>query len=907
MNQELWKTVWDVSQRARSLPLAERPAFIQANCPDPSVSAEVEALLAEPSVDPSSNPPTGQQPEPLELQSGSRIGRYTITGLLGRGAMGDTFRAHDEGLGRSVAIKILRAWHGEDEAWQRSIREARAASALNHPNIVMVFDVLPLDTGGAIVMELVSGRTLRHWCSQAQPVAKVAHIGHQLALALDAAHTAGIIHRDVKPENVMVRDDGYVKLLDFGLARPVSEVSSNTRGIGTLQYMSPEQACSQRLTPATDVFSLGIILFELLTGAHPFGGKSHLETLSNIVSGKPLELGVLGSNAPVPLKDLIGRMLARKPEDRPQAQEVVVVLAALAGPAPAPLNRPVWPRVAAVASLAAIGVAAATWALRVPPAELPKFYQLTNFTEDRYVTSGAISPDGRQMLFMDVEGDVRLRDIHGEGDRVVTRLPNTQPDQMNWIAQTGKVLLNSLDLSKDSYAFQLSILDPQTGSRTILPFSGKRARPSPDGRRIAYLTADRSEIWVRDLDGHSARRLAADRPGSSAWVEWSADGRRIHSYGAKQALGPTYQWKGAGWRTVDVETGIMLGEQPTEELWPGYMQATGRLLLIRGGNGGLAEVSLDERGRFTQPPQKVADRQITGWLSASTGGRRIAAIDFTKGRAMIHVAETQPGHPRIVKRRRLTAELSQQYAHAWTPDSQGVIFESSARGRPFQIYVQRLDAPSPQALSPSQEHQVLPSVSPDGRWVLFLSGSSSKNRYIRRAPIAGGESQSVPTGSPALDFACLYKAKRCVLREIQNGQAVFHELDPVAGKGRELSRVAVTDWVFGDWSLSPDGKMVAFADSSKAPAVLRIVYLEQPPLEKSVRVEGPAPMGLPVWTAAGDGWYVPTQDYQLRLIGWDGRNRFVHDIGDFAIPSGDGKRIAFLDHVRDQNVWILER
>ncbi len=899
MNQELWKTIWDVSQRARSLPPDERAAFVQANCPDPQAAAEVEALLAEPSVEASNPPSEAPEPPPVALKAGSRIGRYAITGLLGRGAMGDTFRAQDEQLGRPVAIKILRAWHGENEARQRSIREARAASALNHPNIVMVFDILQLDTGSAIVMEMVPGQTLRHWCGQAQAVDKVAHFGRQLALALDAAHTAGIIHRDVKPENVMVRDDRCVKLLDFGLARSVSETMSTGRGVGTLRYMSPEQARAQRLTPATDVFSLGIILFELLAGKHPFGGQSNLETLSNIVSGKPPEFSLLDPNTPAPLRVLIGRMLARNPEDRPQAGQVTAVLAALADSASVPVARPVWPRVAAVASLVAIGVAAATWTLRAPPTDLPKFYQFTRFTEDRYVTSGAISPDGLKMVFMDVEGYVRLRDIHGTGNRIVTRLPNTHPDQMSWIAQTGKVLLNSLDLSKDSYTFELSILDPQTGSRTILPVTGKRARPSPDGRRIVYLTPDRSEVWISDLGGRNARRLVVDRPGSTAWVEWSADGRQIHYFGAKHAVGHTYQWQGAGWRTVDLETGVMVGEQPTEDLWPGYMQATGLLLLIR--DGGLVEASFDKLGRFRQPVQPVSGHSVTGWLSASADGRRIAALDFSRGRAMIHVAETQPGSPRLKNRRRLTTELSSQIPHAWSPDNRSVIFESGGtRDGHFQIYMQGLDAQLPQQLSPSQEHQVLPSVSPDGRWVLFLSGPDSKKRHIQRAPIKGGESQPVPTGGPVLDFACLYQAKRCVLREIQNGQNVFYDLDPIRGKGRELSRVAVSAWVFGDWSLSPDGKMVVFADSSKAPAVLRIVYLDQAPLEKSVRVEGPAPMGLPVWTAAGDGWYVPTQDYQLRLIGWDGRNRFVHDIGDFAIPSGDGKRLAFLDHARDQ-------
>src|SRR5688572_23315065 len=201
------------------------------------------------------------------LSPGQQLGPYEIRGLLGKGGMGEVYLARDPRLSRDLALKVLPT-HAIDDAAavERFTREARTASALNHPNVVTIYEIGEADSGRFIAMELVEGQTLRALIDRRPSIEELARIGSQTARALSVAHAAGIVHRDVKPENVMVRRDGYVKVLDFGLARlftahdgrSTAAVGGTTRvgtAVGTLRYMSPEQACAEPVGSATDVFS----------------------------------------------------------------------------------------------------------------------------------------------------------------------------------------------------------------------------------------------------------------------------------------------------------------------------------------------------------------------------------------------------------------------------------------------------------------------------------------------------------------------------------------------------------------------------------------------------------------------------------------------------------------------------
>lgn len=264
-----------------------------------------------------------------------KILHYRIEEKLSKGGEGEVFRAHDERLQRDVAIKFLqKRFTNQPAAVARFIREAKAASALNHPNIVTVMDAGKSKTGQFIVMELVRGRTLREWVSPRPTPEALVHATLQIARALSAAHAAGIIHRDIKPENIMVRDDGYVKVLDFGLARwedthaiaeSITQTISGTI-VGTLRYMSPEQANGERVLVSTDIFSLGIVLYELFTGKHPFGRGSELATLQAICSGSVVSPRHWSPELSPFLENLILRMLERDPRLRPSSDELVRTL-----------------------------------------------------------------------------------------------------------------------------------------------------------------------------------------------------------------------------------------------------------------------------------------------------------------------------------------------------------------------------------------------------------------------------------------------------------------------------------------------------------------------------------------------------------------------------------------------------
>jgi hypothetical protein len=264
------------------------------------------------------------------------LAHFTLLEPIGAGGMGEVFRARDERLGREVALKRLPTGLSTDAlAVERFRREARAASALSHPNIVTIFDVGETDDGWFIAMELVRGTTLAAGRGSPWPVPRAAEVLRQCALALAAAHEAGIVHRDFKPENVMVRDDGYVKLLDFGLARlaPRDRVDPRTTGehstltepgmfVGTMGYLSPEQACGEAVGPATDVFALGIVAYELLTGTHPFAAPTQVAMLSAILTRDVPPLATRREELPAALDALVTAMLRRDARERPSAQAV---------------------------------------------------------------------------------------------------------------------------------------------------------------------------------------------------------------------------------------------------------------------------------------------------------------------------------------------------------------------------------------------------------------------------------------------------------------------------------------------------------------------------------------------------------------------------------------------------------
>jgi serine/threonine protein kinase len=358
MEPERWQQIEQLFYAALTLAPDGRAEFLAAACADDSgLRLEVESLLrAEGAswsfIEGNALVAEAQQLEAYDLGTpkahllpGQQIGAYRILAPLGKGGMGEVYRARDERLGRDVAIKVLPADFAKDaDRLRRFEQEARATSALNHPNIITIHEISSASIGSNllhyITTELVNGKTLRQILkANRPPLATALNYGIQITSALAVAHEAGIIHRDIKPENIMVRGDGLVKVLDFGLAKltqpPVADVDSEAKTlrqvatqmgqvVGTARYMSPEQARGQMVDPRTDLFSLGIVLYELIAGKAPFQGATAIEVISAILSQEPASIKSLRPEVPVKLERVIQRTLCKEPEQRcASAQELL--------------------------------------------------------------------------------------------------------------------------------------------------------------------------------------------------------------------------------------------------------------------------------------------------------------------------------------------------------------------------------------------------------------------------------------------------------------------------------------------------------------------------------------------------------------------------------------------------------
>ncbi len=362
----------------------------------------------------------------MTLAPSARLGPYQIVAPIGAGGMGEVFRARDTRLLRDVALKVLPASFAADqERRARFEQEARAASALNHPNIITLFDIGDADGVMYIAMEYVEGKTLRDLLGPGTlPSRKVLEIAEQLADGLAKAHEAGILHRDLKPDNVMVSKDGFVKILDFGLAKLGAATVDGVSGLetaarpgtspgavmGTVGYMSPEQASGRPVDFRSDQFSLGAVLYEMVTGTRPFVRKTSAETLVAIIREEPEDAGKLNPRSPAPLRWLIERCLEKDPEDRfSSTRDLARDLGSLRehlsessisgdAQAAAPArHRSLRPWAWAVLGLLA-GLGLATLALRrPPPAAAPTFTRLT-FRRGS-VMAARFAPDGQTVVY----------------------------------------------------------------------------------------------------------------------------------------------------------------------------------------------------------------------------------------------------------------------------------------------------------------------------------------------------------------------------------------------------------------------------------------------------------------------------------------------------------------------------
>ena len=350
MADEKWQKVREIFNSAVRRQPAERRRFVRQACgDDKTLLAEVESLLMslESAGSFMETPAVAKVADAIEaetkkLEAGKCFGHYEIVEQIGAGGMGEIYLAEDKKLDRKVAVKILNEKFSSDESnLNRFVREAKAASALNHPNILVIHEIGETDDAHFIVSEFIKGKTLREILREKSlSLSEVLDVSIQIAGALVAAHEAGLIHRDIKPENVMIRPDGFVKVLDFGLAKLVEQKNKSFLGLdettarqsqtgkgvilGTVNYMSPEQAKAESVDERTDVFSFGALVYEMLSGRTPFAGDSVSETFANLINGEPSPLARFSEGVPDELQHIVSKTLRKKKDERYQTMKDVL-------------------------------------------------------------------------------------------------------------------------------------------------------------------------------------------------------------------------------------------------------------------------------------------------------------------------------------------------------------------------------------------------------------------------------------------------------------------------------------------------------------------------------------------------------------------------------------------------------
>ena len=481
----------------------------------------------------------------MPLTAGTRLGPYEILAPLGAGGMGEVYQASDTRLGRDVAIKVLPAdLAGDPERLARFEREARAVSALNHPNIVTLYEVGTGDAGPYLVLEKIDGRSLRDVLAEGPlPIRRTLTLAAQIAEGVAKAHAAGIVHRDLKPDNVMITADGFAKVLDFGLAKlvfpelgaaPIAETTmakDTASGIvlGTLGYLSPEQAAGKPADFRTDQFALGALMYEMATGTRPFKRATVLESLTATIREEPEPVRSKRPDVPAPFEWLIERCLAKDPNDRyastsdlardlasmrDRLSDLTRMPAVEAPPRARAIPRRLLGWTAAAAVVAAVAAGAFTWGLRTAPVSVPSFRPLT--FERGIITGARFGSDGKTVFYSMARGAEPSYVYVTRSDRIESRRLEILPGFLLSVSskdELGVLLTNE----------RATYIAPGTYVR--VPAIGGTPRQLVDGVTYADWSADGEHLAIQ----RGACEFPAGRPikGSCALPRVSPDGASV--------------------------------------------------------------------------------------------------------------------------------------------------------------------------------------------------------------------------------------------------------------------------------------------------------------------------------------------------------------------------------------------
>jgi Tol biopolymer transport system component/predicted Ser/Thr protein kinase len=781
---------------------------------------------------------------------GRSLAQYRVTASIGAGGMGEVYRATDTRLGRDVAIKVLpAAMAGHPERRQRFEQEARAASALNHPNILTVYDIGETDGTTYIAMELVDGKTLRELLASGEPLPtkRLLDIAVQTAEGLAKAHAAGIVHRDLKPENLMVSKDGYVKILDFGLAKLTETVSQDASGLptvigatepgtvmGTAGYMSPEQASGQPVDFRSDQFTLGAILYEMATGKRAFQRKTGAETLVAIIREEPESLGQLAPKAPAPIRWIVERLLAKDPEERYASTKDLArdlksvrdhlsetsASGGLEAAEPARPRRRGW-MLPAAAALAA-GIAAGFLLRGLTTSAKPGApVELTQLTYSRgSIVSARFAPDAPTIVY--------AASWEGLPLDIFTTRPGSSESRSLGLAGAGLLAISSTGELAISLNRHFMFGFETAGTLARVPLAGGAPREilenvedadwSPDGKSLAVAR----HVGNRNRLEYPIGKVLYDAPGWVGDVRVSPDGRLV-AFIDHPLRGDNV----GNVKVVDTDGKVRL---------TGPFAISGLAWSPRGdevwssGSDSISATSLSGKTRaiWNVPAGFLRDVAADGRVLCAVNSSRREIVGFSAADRV---------------ERNLTW-LNWSFPKGISSDGKTVLFEEQ-NIQPQGVYLRRLDGSAAVRIGEGGAW----GFSPDGRWVLTIRRDGERSQFVL-LPTGAGEPKPLPKTDILAQAATWFPDGRRILfsgNEPGHGSRLFVQ-DIPDGKPRAITPEGVG--IRFD-VVSPDGKSVVATGTDRRIAIYAIE-----PGEPRV-VPGTEPDDIPLkWTADGGSIFV---------------------------------------------------
>jgi eukaryotic-like serine/threonine-protein kinase len=832
---------------------------------------------------------------------GQRVGHYRVVEKIGAGGMGEVYRARDERLGRDVALKLIRPASSENpDHLRRFEQEARAAAALNHPNILAIFDVGLEGATPYIVSELLEGKTLRDRLNEgALPLRQASAYALQIAQALVAAHERHIVHRDLKPENLFLTHDDRVKILDFGVAklqaavdedRAVESLTTVTKHgavIGTVAYMSPEQLRAKPVDHRSDIFSFGAILYEMLTGVRAFRGETEVDTITAVLREEPPAATLDDAAIPATYQDIVRHCLEKEPDNRFQsAKDLAFALQTLSGSAPI---RTAWNSArtrktrilpwAIVAGLAMAVTGLLATLLLHAPSTPPNFSRLT--FEDGTIYAARFVPDGQSIVYGAAWNDRPVRLFSTVGNSLLAQPLAFGDANLLAISRTNELAL----VLHGTHNGQLEIMN---GVLARAPIAGGSPREILSDIRWADWDPSGKLAIVHNIGGHSRLeypigKLLYESPGWISHIRFSPQGdslafmdhpalwdtrgmvSMVDMAGHVRKL--THEW--------DCESGLAWAPDGNE-VW---------FSAVNNGNN-LNLMAVNRSGKL----RSVLDLPMAIYLQDIAPDGRVLFSLNSKRLDMAYSTLQQ----------NQDSDLSyhdENSVRAISGDGRFVVFEDSseAAGPGYAVLARNVDGSLPVRLGEGSAG----GISPDGKWVLSIS--TSKPLQVTLLPIAAGEPRTLNVSG---------------LRHIHNGFARFlpdgqhfavngddagrasrcYLVDVTTGAAKTASPEGVTCGVF-----SPDGRAMAgsmdggiaiYSLAGGSPRMISHLTADFTPVE---------------WSSDGSSLYgyhfgeFPSKVYRADLA--SGEQRVVKELKP-GVPAGvvlvapvivsrDGKRFAY--------------